>query len=194
MLSIPVITESLTGTMEVIELQPLSEAEKNRGNGNFLLELFQGNLAQNGRNRRATNKDFSIGNQVMSGEYTEPLKQAEQRARDWRRQYLRNIVERNVPEKFDVRKSGMLSRLLELLAFRTGQLLSVTDLAGRLGAHRITVERYLTYLKRVYIIRLLPTWDSNYTKHLVKSPKILFVDSGLAATLVRLAVQDWKKN
>ena len=97
----------------------------------------------------------------MSGEYTEPLKQAEQRARDWRRQYLRNIVERNVPEKFDIRKSGMLSRLLELLAFRTGQLLSVTDLAGRLGAHRITVERYLTYLERVYIIRLLPTWDSN---------------------------------
>ena len=130
----------------------------------------------------------------MSGGYTEPLKQAEQRARDWRRQYLRNIVERDVPEKFDIRKSGMLSRLLELLAFRTGQLLSVTDLAGRLGAHRITVKRYLTYLERVYIIRLLPTWDSNYTKRLVKSPKILFVDSGLAATLVRLAVQDWKKN
>ena len=88
----------------------------------------------------------------------------------------------------------MLFRLLELLAFRTGQLLSVADLASRLGAHRITVERYLTYLERVYVIRRLPAWDSNTTKRLVKAPKIHFVDSGLAATLMGLPIQDWKKN
>ena len=194
LLSIPSITESLTGRMEIIELQPLSEAEKFRGNGKFLLDLIQGNLAQNVRNIRATNKEISIENRVMSGGYTEPLKRTEQRARDWRRQYLRNTVERDVPEIFDIRKSELLFRLLELLAFRTGQLLSVTDLASRLGAHRITVERYLTYLERVYIIRRLPAWDSNYTKRLVKAPKVHFVDSGLAATLMGLPVQDWQKN
>ena len=180
--------------MEIIELQPLSEAEKFRGNGNFLLDLIQGNLAQNVRNIRAANKEYSIENRVMSGGYAEPLKRTEQRARDWRRQYLRNTVERDVPEIFDIRKSELLFRLLELLAFRTGQLLSVTDLASRLGTHRITVERYLTYLERVYIIRRLPAWDSNYTKRLVKARKVHFVDSGLAATLMGLPVQDRQKN
>ena len=47
LLSIPRITESLTGRMEIIELQPLSEADKISGNGNFLLELIQRKLAQN---------------------------------------------------------------------------------------------------------------------------------------------------
>ncbi len=194
LLSIPGISESLAGRMEIIELQPLSEAEKYRGSGNFLLELIQGNLSQNGRTRRVTNKENSIENRVMSGGYTEPLKRTDQRARDWRRQYLRNIVERDVPELFNIRNSGMLYRLLELLAFRTGQLLNITDLTGRLGANRVTLERYLTYLERVYIIRRLPAWDSNYTKRLVKAPKVHFIDSGLAATLMGLPIQDWRKN
>lgn len=192
--SIPGISESLAGRMETIELQPLSEAEKIRGNGKFLLELIQGNLAQNGRTRKVTNEEFSIENRVMSGGYTEPLKRTDQRARNWRRQYLRNIVERDVPEIFNIRKSGMLFRLLELLAFRTGQLLSVTDLTNGLGANRVTVERYLMYLERVYIIRRLPAWETNFTKRLVKAPKVHFVDSGLAATLMGLPIQDWRKN
>ena len=157
--------------MEIIEIQPRSEAEKIRGNGNFLLDLIQGNLAQNVRNMRATNKEYSIENRVMSGGFVEPLKRTEQRARDWGRQYLRNTVERDVPENFEIRKSELLFRLLELLAFWTEQLMSVTDLASR-----------------------LPAWDSNYSKRLVKAPKVHFVDSGLAATLMGLPVQDWQKN
>ena len=194
LLSIPKITESLAGRMEIIELQPLSEAEKNLGNGNFLRDLIQNNLTQKGRSRRSTNEEFSIQNRVMSGGYFEPLERTERRARDWRRQYLRNAVERDVPEIFDIRNSSLLFRLLELLAFRVGQLLNVTDLTSKLGAHRTTVERYLTYLERVYIIRRLPAWDSNYTKRLVKAPKVHFVDCGLAATLMGLPVQDWEQN
>ena len=194
LLSIPKITESLAGRMEIIELQPLSEAEKNLGNGNFLRDLIQNNLTQKGRSRRSTNEEFSIQNRVMSGGYFEPLERTERRARDWRRQYLRNAVERDVPEIFDIRSSSLLFRLLELLASRVGQLLNVTDLTSKLGAHRITVERYLNYLEQVYIIRRLPAWDSNYTKRLVKAPKVHFVDCGLAATLMGLPVQDWEQN
>ena len=194
LLSIPKITESLAGRMEIIELQPLSEAEKNLGNGNFLRDLIRNNLTQKGRSRRSTNEEFSIQNRVMSGGYFEPLERTERRARDWRRQYLRNAVERDVPEIFDIRNSSLLFRLLELLAFRVGQLLNVTDLTSKLGAHRTTVERYLTYLERVYILRRLPAWDSNYTKRLVKAPKVHFVDCGLAATLMGLPVQDWEQN
>ena len=194
LLSIPKITESLAGRMEIIELQPLSEAEKNLGNGNFLRDLIQNNLTQKGRSKRSTNEEFSIQNRVMSGGYFEPLERTERRARDWRRQYLRNAVERDVPEIFDIRSSSLLFRLLELLASRVGQLLNVTDLTSKLGAHRITVERYLNYLEQVYIIRRLPAWDSNYTKRLVKAPKVHFVDCGLAATLMGLPVQDWEQN
>ena len=194
LLSIPKITESLAGRMEIIELQPLSEAEKNLGNGNFLRDLIQNNLTQKGRSRRSTNEEFSIQNRVMSGGYFEPLERTERRARDWRRQYLRNAVERDVPEIFDIRSSSLLFRLLELLASRVGQLLNVTDLTSKLGAHRITVERYLNYLEQVYIIRRLPAWDSNNTKRLVKAPKVHFVDCGLAATLMGLPVQDWEQN
>lgn len=194
LLSIPGIAESLAGRMEIIELQPLSEAEKNRRGGKFLLELIRDNLEQNRRSWRAATGEQSIENRMMAGGYAEPLTRSERRARDWRRHYLRSTVERDVPAIFDINRPAMLSRLLELLAFRTGQLLNVNDLAGRLGAHRITVERYLAYLERVYIVRRLPAWDSNYTKRLVKAPKVHFVDSGLAATLMDLPVQERERN
>ena len=116
------------------------------------------------------------------------------RARRWRTNYIRNVVERDVTEVFRIRNPNLLSRLIELLAWRIGQLLNVSGLASSLEVNRITVEQHLACLKRVYIVRRLYAWHSSDTKRLNKSPKIHFIDCGLAAMLTDMPSEDWEEN
>ena len=72
--------------------------------------------------------------------------------------------------------------------------MNVSGLASSLQVNRITVEQYLACLERVYIVRRLYAWHSNDTKRLNKSPKIHFIDCGLAAMLTDIPGEDWEEN
>ena len=127
----------------------------------------------------------------MAGGYPEPLTRTPGRARQWRRQYLRSVIKRDVQDIARVRDADELSRLLELLAVRSAYLLNVNHLAGELGLHRETVERYLSVLERLFLVRRLRAWHRNTAKRLIKSPKVHLLDTGLAATLADLTAADW---
>jgi predicted AAA+ superfamily ATPase len=80
--------------------------------------------------------------------------------------------------------------LLELLSLRTAQLLNVANLANELDLRRETVEHYLSVCERLFLVRRLPAWHTNRATRLIKTPKVHLVDSGLAATLSGLTVDD----
>lgn len=82
-------------------------------------------------------------------------------------------------------------RLMELLAYRTGSLLNVNTLSKELGLECGTVNKYLSILERLFLIRQLPAWHRNQAKRLIKSPKLHLVDTGLAAALGRLSPEQW---
>ncbi len=84
-----------------------------------------------------------------------------------------------------------LSRLLTLLALRTGELLNVSTLSNELDLRRETVESHLAACERLYLVRRLQPWHRHESKRLIKTPKVHFLDSGLAATLADLTVEDW---
>ena len=194
LLLVPGLVESLAGRMEIIELQPLTEAEKSGAQGNFLLNFLHRDFSLDYQEGLIHSNEVPLDERIMAGGYAPPLVLTARRGRDWRRQYIDSIVKRDIPEIFKIRNFERLSRLVSLLASRTGQLLNVTDLANSLPANRVTVERYLAYLERTFIIRRVPAWDSNTAKRLIKSPKIHFVDTGLAATLMDVPVKDRHKN
>ena len=75
-------------------------------------------------------------------------------------------------------------RFLSLLASRIGQLLNKTDLAAPLGVSIPTITEWLSILEITGQILLLPPFYENFGKRLVKSPKVYFVDSGLACHLL----------
>lgn len=194
LLLIPGLTQTLAGRMEIIDLHPLTESEKSRSSGKFLFDLLDDRLKPDFRTDRTIMSNLEFEERIISGGYVEPLNRDVLRARQWRRSYLRDIAEREVPEVFKIRNPELLSRIMELLACRTGSLLRISELAKSLAVHRLTIERYLAYLERVYLVRRIPAWNSNRTKRLTKSPKIHFIDCGLAATLADFPTDNEEEN
>lgn len=189
LLMLPRLGDSLAGRMEVVDLQPLTAAEQMRQPGGFLAELLAGRLRP--VIARITPPDLpSLAERVVAGGFPEAVQRPPSRARTWHRQYLRRLIERDVQDIARVREPQELSRLVELLALRSGQLLNVSNLAKELGMRRETIEHYLVVCERLFLLRRLQPWHRNKAKRLIKTPKLHLLDSGLCATLAGLNADD----
>lgn len=191
LLLLPAVTESLAGRMEVARLMPLAESEKERRPGFFLRDLLAGEIKPALRPGTQPPDPADLAHRLVSGGYPEPLTRSRPRARQWHRQYVRSIVDRDVLDVGRVRDADSVARLLRLLAVRTGELLNTAGLSRELGLHRKTIREYIAVLERLFLVRRLPPWHRNVGKRLVRTPKLHVVDCGLAATLAGLASADW---
>ena len=190
LLLVPTVTESLAGRMEMAQLHPLTESEKARAPGRFLSDLLNGAIKP-GIRPEAAPEGPSLPDRLVAGGYPEPLTRTPVRSRQWHRQYLRSIIDRDVQDVARVRDARELARLLELLALRSAGLLNTSNLANTLGLHRSTVDHYVAVLERLFLVRRLPAWHRNPAKRLIRTPKVHLLDTGLAATLADLNAYDW---
>ena len=190
LLLVPTVTESLAGRMEIAQLHPLTESEKARAPGRFLSDLINGAIEPGIRPEAAPDVP-SLPDRLVAGGYPEPLTRTPVRSRQWHRQYLRSIIDRDVRDVARVRDAHELSRLLELLALRSAGLLNTSNLADTLGLDRSTVNHYIAVLERLFLVRRFPAWHRNPAKRLVRAPKVHLFDTGLAATLADLTAYDW---
>lgn len=190
LLLVPTVTESLAGRMEIAQLHPLTESEKARAPGRFLSDLLNGAI-EPGIRQEAMPEGPSLPDRLVAGGYPEPLTRTPVRSRQWHRQYLHSIIDRDVQDVARVRDAHELARLLELLALRSAGLLNTSSLANTLGLDRSTVNHYVAVLERLFLVRRLPAWHRNPAKRLIRSPKVHLLDSGLAATLADLTAYDW---
>jgi predicted AAA+ superfamily ATPase len=190
LLLLPQLSDSLAGRIEFIHLHPLAEAEKSRSAGAFLSTLLAGKLKSEIKGE-SHEPSSALAAQLVAGGYPEPLTRSPERARQWHRAYLRAVMERDVQDVARVKDASELARLLELLAWRNAELLNTSNLSQELGLDRKTVDHYLAILERLFLIRRLPAWHRNEAKRLVKTPKVHLPDSGLAATLAGLTVEEW---
>jgi len=189
LLLLPKVQESLAGRMEVIYLHPLTEQEKRVSTFSLLEALLEGSLTPKlGMDERHLPPAADV---ICQGGYPEPHGRPAHRARQWYRQYVNAIIQRDVQDVAEIRDTDGMLRLMELLAFRTATLINVSGASRELGLERATVDRYLTILERLFLIRLLPAWHRNQAHRLIKSPKVHLVDTGLAATLARLTPEQW---
>lgn len=189
LLELPRLGDSLAGRMEVVDLQPLTAAEQARNPGRFLAAFLEDTLKP--ALPPAAEPDVpAMARCVVAGGFPEAVQRPPERARAWHRQYLRAMLERDVRDVARVRDPFEISRLLELLALRTAQLLNVSTLTNELDLRRETVEHYLSVCERLFLVRRLPAWHTNRATRLIKTPKVHLVDSGLAATLSGLGADD----
>ena len=104
----------------------------------------------------------------------------------WREDFIRTYVERDIPA-FGLRiPAEALRRFWTMLAHTQGGLLNAAKLAAGLGVSGQTVGRYLDLLVDLMLVRRLPPWHVNAGKRLVKSPKVYIRDSGLVHALLGL--------
>ena len=102
----------------------------------------------------------------------------------WHGNYVRTCLERDVRQLIKVQDLTSFQRFLKLCAGRTGQLLNLSSLAGDCGITHNTARAWISVLEASYIVHLLPPHHRNFNKRLVKTPKLYFLDTGLAAWLL----------
>ena len=108
----------------------------------------------------------------------------------WMPDYVRTYVERDVRSLVNIGDLTTFERFLRLCAGRVGQLLNYSSLANDCGVSVDTARRWLSVLETSFILFRLPPHYRNFSKRLVKSPKIYFHDTGLACYLLGIREPD----
>lgn len=180
---VPNVSESLAGRMEVLTLWPFSQGEIEGRTERFLDVLFGPELPAAVEGDPVTEAD--LWERVVRGGYPEAVARAspKRRAR-WFEAYVTTILQRDVRDLANVEGLTQMPRLLQLLAARTGGLLNYSEVSRSAGLPNTTLKRYMALLEATYLVRELPAWSANLSKRLVKAPKGLVTDTGLAAELV----------
>jgi predicted AAA+ superfamily ATPase len=182
-LTLPQVSESLAGRMEIVNLMPISRSEISGKKPVFLKTAFTGKLVKPGK--------AMIGDElvhaVLAGGYPEMLRRENSRRRQtWARNYVKAIVQRDVRDIAEVEKLDQLPRLLQVLAHHSGQLSNFTQIGGQLGIDDKTTRKYTGILEQLFLVQRVSPWFRNQLKRLIKTPKLHFLDSGLLAALLGL--------
>ena len=101
----------------------------------------------------------------------------------WYADYVATYIERDLRQLINVRDLAAFQRFLRMCAARSGQLLNLSALAADCGITHNTAKNWISILEASYLVALLQPWHRNLGKRLVKTPKLYFLDTGLAAWL-----------
>ena len=103
----------------------------------------------------------------------------------WRRDFVRTYLERDIPQFVLHIPAETLRRFWRMLAHNQAQILNTANLARGLAVDGKTIAGYLDLLVDLLVVRRLPAWHKNIGKRLVKSPKVLRARQGYCACLAR---------
>lgn len=157
------ISQSLAGRTAILKLSPLS-----------LHELKKASLTP-----RTLNEWLFVGGYPRI--YDKNIA-----ATDYFPNYIQTYIERDVRLLRNISNLSQFVRFLKLCAARVGQLLNVSSLANECDITTPTAQAWLSILETSYVVYLLKPYHKNYNKRLIKSPKLYFYDTGLAASLLGL--------
>ena len=100
--------------------------------------------------------------------------------------YVQTYIQRDVSELIAIKDMRLFQNFLALCATRAGQLLNLSALANECGISQPTAKAWLSALESSYILFLLPPYFKNFSKRIVKTPKLYFYDTGLLCYLLKL--------
>lgn len=103
---------------------------------------------------------------------------------EWRHEFIRTFLERDLPQLGINIRSAALQRFWSMLAHYHGQIWNASEFARSFGVSDNTVRNYLDVLSATLVVRQLPPWHENISKRQVKSPKVYITDSGILHTLL----------
>ena len=175
------LPDALPGRMEVIELWPFSQGEMNGGQDVFIDAAFRHGpgIEHSSRLRKRDYLELAV-----AGGFPEAVRRTPRRRAAFFSSYLSTLIERDVLEVSSIERQGDMYRLLALLAGRVSGLLVPGTLGGQAGIPRTTLVRYLELLATVFLIKPVPAWSSGQTARAIGTPKLAFVDSGIACHLI----------
>lgn len=156
------VTQSLAGRSAFLELLPLTFSE-----------LYKG------RNK----KEADVDDLILKGTMPE-LTNGLIKPSVYYKNYVNSYIERDVRLISNIENTSSFNRFLVLLAGRIGQLVNLNTLSGEVGVSHTTLNSWLNILEASFIVFRLEPYYANIGKRLIKTPKIYFTETGLAAYLL----------
>lgn len=154
------LTQSLAGRSAILTLLPLSLQE----------------LPDNLKNESL---DALMINGLMPGKHAKNID-----VQRFYRAYFQTYIERDVRQLIKLKDFIKFEKFVRLCAGRVGQLLNQSNLANEVGVTASTINDWISVLEASFIIYRLPPYFENFGKRLIKSPKLYFIDLGLAIWLL----------
>lgn len=178
------LPDALPGRMETIELWPLSQGEIEGTPDGFVDAVFG-----DGPDLRHESQESRAGYaaRVTRGGFPEAVARPDPRRRaQFFDSYVADLINRDVLQLSEIENGTAMRALTRMLAARSGQLLVPAALGNALELSRNTVNRYISLLEEVFLIKRVPAWSRNLSARAVGTPKVACVDSGIAANLLDL--------
>lgn len=115
------------------------------------------------------------------------LATSEKNSLEWRRDFIKTYLERDIPQLGPRIPAETLERFWTMLAHHQGTVLNSANLGRNLDVSGVTIGRYLDLMTDLLLVRRLKPWTFNIGKRLVRSPKIYVRDSGIVHALLNIA-------
>ncbi len=183
------IKESLAGRMASFNLFPLSYCEINNRDINIIDKLFSDDFNNIEIYKNNTREKFVQA--VINGGYPEVYEMPEKAKKAWFEFYIKARITKDIAsfENVHLDKVAHLDKLLKVLASQVGSIVNYTNIANSINLADKTVRKYIQILEALYIVKLIPSYSNNMLKRVVKSPKVHFIDSGLASYLLNTSLE-----
>jgi hypothetical protein len=171
------VSETLAGRAGYYTLHPMARRELQRTTGDrpFLVKFLSSPALPSGKARPVSEQE------VLTGGLPPACLGRAADVAEWFRAYVQTYVERDVRQLSQITDLVAFRTLAQLAALRTGQVLVTSTLARDAKLNAVAAARYLALLEASFLVRRLPPFLKNRSSRLVKSPKLHFTDSGLAA-------------
>jgi len=180
------ITETLAGRALYLTLHPFTRRELTGrlDAAPAIRRLFEGGAPPKGPQKPVTREEILLGG-------LPPVRlHLVRRADLWFKGYEQTYLERDVREFSRLADLVPFRNLMRLAALRTGKVLTVSELARDAKLNAATTSRYLGVLEASFVVARLAPYLANRASRLIKSPKLYFSDSGLAAHLAGITPAD----
>ncbi|HDM10337.1 MAG: ATP-binding protein [Deltaproteobacteria bacterium] len=179
------ISQSLSGRVAVLNLLPFSlrESQGDPSQSEAIDDLLNG---VNSTGDTMSKNNVSLEDWLLRGAYPEIRSNRNVDRKLWCASYIQTYLERDVRQLINVGDLNTFNRFLRICATRTGQILNISELARDIGVSVPTAKKWLTVLEASYQVFLLPPYFKNFGKRIIKSPKLYFLDTGIATFLLGL--------
>lgn len=172
------VSQTLAGRTAIVQLLPLSLHE-------LLGKPIHDPWEIDTLPRKIKEPPFSLETAIYNGFYPR-IHDKGLEPHDWLSAYYRTYVERDVRDVANIGDLDTFQRFIRLCAGRTGGLLNLSSLAADCGISHTTARHWISILQAGFIIHLLQPHHTNFSKRIIKSPKLYFIDTGLLCYLLKI--------
>lgn len=127
----------------------------------------------------------SANQRSINGSYPEAVRMEQlNEKQDYLKSLISSYLLKDIVTYAEVKGADVLYKLLQLLAWQVGSMVSTTELGNTLRVKGDTVDRYLDLLHKVFVIFPLGGYSKNLRKEVAKSKKWCFFDNGIRNALI----------